>query len=552
MDASYLLRSALQRHRSGDLAAAEPLYHRILAGQPDHAEALYLLGSLHAQRGQADSAIEHLRRALALDPRLAEARNNLANLLAARGEAEEAVGHYRAALDIRPENPEALRNLGLVLQSLDRHDEAVPHLERAVRLCRNDAEGWNALGISLRAIGRTEEAAEAYRRTVTLAPHAAEAHNNLGNALEDLGRRTEAEAHLRRAIALRPDYAEAHGNLGIVLQGLERLDEAKRCYDHALALRPELNRLRGNRAWITLLDGDLRAGFADYEHRFACGVLTERQFPQPRWRGEPLGGRTILIHAEQGLGDTLQFVRYLPMVKARGGRVLFECQPALLGLLRSVTGADAVVARRPDERVEEPFDLHAPLMSLPHLFGTELATIPAEIPYIQPDPDRLAHWRERLCGDSGLRAGLVWAGNPEFRNNHNRSVPLAALAPFATVPGLKLYVLQMGDHALARAEPPPGLALTYLRDDIRDFEDTAAAICCLDLLITVCTSAAHLSGALGRPTWTLLHSNADWRWFRHREDSPWYPTMRLWRQPRPGDWAEVVERVAAELRRRCE
>jgi hypothetical protein len=264
----------------------------------------------------------------------------------------------------------------------------------------------------------------------------------------------------------------------------------------------------------------------------------------PRWNGEPLAGRSVFIWCEQGFGDSIQFVRYIKKIKQNGAETFFECPPKLQRLLlRGVEGADHIVTS--DQNVG--CDYHVPLLSLPGIFSTTLESIPADIPYLYPDQASSSHWKERLAPDQGFRAGLVWAGNPDHKNDLLRSLPLTTYAPLATLPRVSLYSLQKGPAATQAKSPPSGLRLADYTDELEDFADTAALIMNLDLVITVDTSVAHLAGALGRPVWTLLHADPDWRWLLNREDSPWYPTMRLFRQPVLGDWDPVIRRVAAEL-----
>jgi Flp pilus assembly protein TadD len=546
VDTQTLLTDAVRRHRAGNLSGAEPLYARILHDHPDHAEALYLLGSLQAQRGQTDAAIASLQRALQAAPELAEAHNNLANALAAAGRLAEAEQCYRCALELRADNPEALCNLAAILERQSRHGEAADILRRAAELRPRDATTLNAWGMSLRGAGRLTDAVAVYRRALELAPDAPELHNNLGNALEELGQHDAAQVRLRRAVRLRPAYAEAWGNLAGSLQAIGRLDEALECYRRGLELRPDLDALRGNRAWIRLLLGEYREGFADYEHRYACGTLLARALPKPRWDGRSLAGRTILLYAEQGFGDTIQFARYAPLVAALGGRVMLACQPELAPLLSRLEGVERVIAST-GGAPKEPFDCHAPLPSLPFLLGTTLETIPAKVPYLHARAELIERWRCTIGSGPGLRVGLVWAGNPVHSRDPQRSCPPEVLAPLASLPVVRLFALQKGITAADVARI--GGSVTDLGREIRDFDDTAAAVMCLDLVVTVDTSMAHLAGALSRPVWTLIAHQPDWRWMQGRADSPWYPTMRLFRQPRAGDWRAVVGRVVEELRK---
>ena len=408
------------------------------------------------------------------------------------------------------------------------------------------------LGCALFSLGRFEEAEARHEAALRLEPDYPDALSNLGNALLAQGRFEEAVAAFRAALRLRPDYAEAHANLGAALRDTGDIPEALLHCEAAIELQPGRPDARFNRALALLTAGRYAEGWAEHEHRLALPHYPRRDLGCPQWQGEPLAGRRILLHAEQGLGDTLQFVRYAPLVAARGGRVILEVQKPLVGLLARMEGVAEVVACGE----ELPgFDLHCPLMSLPHAFGTTIETIPACAPYLAPDPDLVARWAALLPSSMGKRVGLVWAGSPranEPRNHYadrRRSLHLRSLAPLAAIPGVEFVSLQLGPRAAEAQSPPAGMAVLDLTAGIADFDDTAALVAGLDLVIAVDTSVAHLAGALGKPVWLLSRFDACWRWLAGREDSPWYPGLRLFRQERPGEWGPVIARVAAELAR---
>ena len=446
--------------------------------------------------------------ALALRPDFVEAHNNLANLLKDEGRLDEAVGHYEAALALRPEMAELHRNLGLTLQAQKRYGGAV----------------------------------ERFAAAAALAPGAASSHFDLANGLRDLLRLEEAEAAYRRALALDPGHADAHCNLGIALHDLGRLDEAEACFGRALALEPAHANAHVNLGMTRLLKGDF-AGLRDYEWRWRTkDAPAARDYGAPQWRGEPLSGATILLHAEQGFGDTIQFVRYARLVAARGGKIVLEVPAPLARLLARLPEAAAVI--RAGEPVP-PVAFHAPLLSLPLLCGTDLATVPADVPYLSADPALTQPWRERFAARPGRRVGLAWAGRPSHPRDRERSLAPEALAPLGEVPGLAFVSLQ--PRAGGMRLPP--LAIDDAAPSFADFADTAAAIMALDLVVTVDTAVAHLAGALGKPVWVLLAAVPDWRWLIGRGDSAWYPAMRLFRQPRRGEWAPAIEAVKAALAR---
>ncbi len=358
-----------------------------------------------------------------------------------------------------------------------------------------------------------EEAITAYHQAIALDSDLAEVHCNLGNALKDQGRLEAATEAYRQAIALAPDLADAHLNLGMAL----------------------------------LVQGNFHSGWAEYEWRWRCKDFPspKRDFKQPQWDGGPLEGRTLLLHAEQGAGDALQFLRYLPLVAQRGGRIIIECHETLAGLLKGQRMDHSVVAM---SELGPTFDLHCPLLTLPHVFATDLASIPQDVPYLQADAAAAKVWNGRLAEHpDSVQVGLVWAGNPKHKNDRNRSVKLASLAPLADIPGVSFISLQKGAAATEAMSPPPGMKLSDWTGELEDFAHTAALIAALDLVITVDTSVAHLAGALGKPVWVFLPFAPDWRWLLGRSDSPWYPTMRLFRQPRPARWDPVITEVRYAL-----
>lgn len=540
------LEIALEHHRSGRAAEAAAAYRQMLARQPNHADALHLLGVLEGQSGRRESAIELIRRAIAFEPHFPAYHNNLGNLLREARRYDEAVAAYREAIRLRPDHAEACNNLGNVLSDAGDLGAAISAYRRAVELKPAYAEAWVTLGLALQASGRPLEAAEAYRAAVRLKPDLADAHNNLGNVLHDLGQLEASADALSKAVELKPDFAEAHANLGVSLGDLGQNREAITAYRTAIRLNPELPEAHHNLGMILLQSGDFAEGWREYEWRWKC---KSNRFPvnftQPKWEGEDLRGRTILLHAEQGAGDAIQFVRYAPMVAERGGRVIVQCPRPLVRLFRQMPNAAQIIA------AGDPlpqFDLHCPLMSLPLAFATTLESIPANVPYVTPEPDVVQNWAQKLNGDGGpLRIGLAWAGNPSHQKDKERSISLPSLAPLAAAKGITFYSLQKGTTAAQAARPPAGMALIDLTSELTDFADTAALIANLDLIITVDTAIAHLAGAMGKRTWVLLPFAADWRWMLARDDSPWYPTLRLFRQCAAGDWREVIDRVAAEL-----
>jgi len=506
---------ALQHHQAGRLHEAEPLYLEILAREPDHADALHHLGMAAGQVGRYDAAVDLIQRALAIKPDYPEAFNNLGNALQSQGQLDEAIAAYRRAIFLRPNSPDVHSNLGGALNAKGQHDEAIAAERHAIALNPKYPLAHFNLGNALKDKGQLDEAIVAYRRAVTLEPNYPEAHFNIGTAQSEKGKLEQAIAAYRRAIAVKPDYAEAHWNLSLAL----------------------------------LAQGEFKEGFAEHEWRWQCKDLPRRRnFPRPQWDGSPLDGRTILLHSEQGLGDTIQFIRYVPLVAAHAAKVIVGSVPELHRLLQGMPGISHLLAA--GETIP-PFDLHCPLMSLPGVLGTTVETIPRKVPYLQADAQRIAWWHSELAADRNrFKVGLAWAGNPTHTNDRNRSISLAALTPLAQGrggQGTRFYSLQKGEAARQAQVAPLGRNLIDRTQELKDFADTAALIANLDLVICVDTAVAHLAGAMGKPVWTLLPFTTDWRWLRKREDSPWYPSMRLFRQTSRGDWGSVVNRVVEAL-----
>jgi tetratricopeptide (TPR) repeat protein/glycosyltransferase involved in cell wall biosynthesis len=540
------LAEAVRHHRAGRTEQAEILFRRVLAGDPGHSQALCYLGIAAGRREAYEEAAQLFRRALAAAPDYADAHYNLGGALQAQGRVEEAIASYQEAARLRPDAAAVHHALADALHRLGRLDAAAASYRRTIALKPDDADAHLNLGNVLDAQGKRDEAVASFRRVLAVAPGHAGAHYNIANALKAQDRLEEAVASYRRALEAQPDYFQACNNLGNALQALGRPDEAMACYRRALALAPDDVPTHRNFAIALLLQGDLPAGSAEYEWRWREPDFAAMVPPDcPRWDGAPIPNGTILLRAEQGFGDAIQFVRYAPLVRACCGRVVLQSAPPLKSLLATAPGIDAIVTS-----VEIPADVTAyvPLLSLMHVFGTSLPAVPAAVPYLTADPQRVRRFAPPIAAAPGLKVGLVWAGNPAHANNARRSLALRELAPLLAVEGVTFFSLQKGEAA-AETAAGPAERIVDLGPDLADFADTAAAITCLDLVITVDTAVAHLAGALAKPVWTLIPFAPDWRWLLDRDDSPWYPTMRLYRQPGRGDWASVIARVAEALRR---
>ena len=430
-----------------------------------------------------------------------------------------------------------------MLREQGRLDEAVACFRDALDRSPDFVEAHYNLGVALAERGRPDEAAVCYRRTLELRPGFAEAHNNLGNLLRGQGRLDEAIACFRRTLDLRPDLPGGHISLGNALKEQGRLDEAVACYRRALDLQPDFAEGHYYLAMSLLARGEMAAGWEEFEWRWKTPAMihARRNFAQPQWRGEPAPGRTLLIHPEGGFGDTLQFCRYARLAAERGLRVILEVPTPLVRLLQTLAEVDRVVAKGEDLPA---FDLHCPMLSLPLALKTTLETIPGTTPYLRADPLQVASWQARMAAmeNKGFRVGLVWAGNPRYEYNRNRSLAPDVLAPLFGVPGTHFVSLQKDGPAA-----PAHLPLTDVMEEIKDFADTAALIANLDLVMSVDTAVVHLAAALGKPVWLLDRFDPDWRWLTGRRDSPWYPTLRIYRQQQPGDWVSVIADIARDL-----
>jgi tetratricopeptide (TPR) repeat protein len=476
-----------------------------------------------------------------------EALNDRGVALAARGRIEEAIACYRHALAVRPDYALALNNLGLALQERGLLAEALAAHHRAVTLDPAYGDGHNGLAAALAKAGRIAEAVDHYRRALALDGNHVEALANLGLLLRHAGRLDEALALQRRAAALRPGDAEIVNNLGITFQERNEGSAAIECFRRAVALRPDHVSAHVNLAMALLAAGRLAEGSAEYEWRWR-GYRDARlpALAVPLWDGRPLGDGTLLLWAEQGFGDTIQFVRYAPLLRAHARRVLLACPPALVGLMRGASGLDEVI---PWDAPLPAIDGYVPLLGLLHRLGTTLETIPGAAPYLAAAPERVAALAPLLAGGRP-RIGLVWRGNPRHPNDRRRSLPLPLLQPLLSLRGARFFSLQPGFAAAELAVPAMAGRILDLSPALGDFADTAAVLEELDLVVTVDTAVAHLAGALGRPCWLLLPFSAEWRWLAQREDSPWYPSLRLFRQERPGDWPAVIARLAQALAQR--
>ncbi|HVT87533.1 MAG TPA: tetratricopeptide repeat protein [Tepidisphaeraceae bacterium] len=500
---------AMTHHQTGQVKEAQAIYRQVLSAQPDHANALHMLGVAMFQTGDSSSALQLISRAISIDGAVPDFHNSLARILLLIGRLEESIQASRRAIELRFAFPEALLNLAIAQFHLGEIEEAQSTARKVIELSPQNPQAWNALGAMLREQGKSNEAIDAFQTALKFQSKFVEAATNLAGTHRETGRLAEAIEAYRNVIVIAPDWPTGHYNLALTL----------------------------------LLTGDFKQGWI--EHEWRCQIKEPRpvclDFQFPRWRGQPLDGKRLLIHCEQGFGDTIQFVRYVSLAASRSGQIVMLCQPELVRLVKQINGIDQVVTQG------DPLptvDFHCPLLSLPYLFNTELQSIPQNVPYISSDAEESLYWRRRLGNhQSKLKIGLVWKGGKFHIEDRLRSITFKHLQPLFKLPNIQWISLQKE----SRAE---GILLADLvdwTDDLKDFADTAALVDNLDLVITVDTAVAHLAGAMGKVVWMLLPFVPDWRWMLGRDDSPWYPTIQLFRQPSRGDWNTPIDQVLNSL-----
>ncbi len=543
------LDSPLQLLLAGNIEGAERQFSALVASHPTDAEAHCNHGVALDRLGRHDEAVDRYRTALALKADYPEALFNMGNSYRSQGRPDHAARCFEQTLLLHGDFVPAHLALGQICIATRAISAALSHYQTAALLDPTSAEAYQGLGDVCLEEERFTDGITAYQRALALEPDRYNARNMMGSAFQCLGRLSEAEACYQQALALNPEGAVILNNLAGIVAAQERLDEALTLYQRLVDLHPDYAEGHWNRSLALLATGDYGAGWQEFEWRFKKGSpVPRRTFTEPRWDGTPLAGRTILLHAEQGFGDTLQFSRYAALVAERGGNVILECQvPALKRLLRSLAGVSEVYATG---ETLPAFDCHLPMMSLPLVFGTTITTIPATVPYLQPTPEDTARWHHRLGHSAAYKIGIVWHGRQGQVLNRKRSCPLAHFAPLAAIPHVELYSLQVGEGSEQLADPDMGFTVIDHTADFHDFSDTAAFIANLDLVITIDTAVAHLAGALGAPTWLLLPHGSDWRWLPERHVSPWYPTMSLFRKEAHTQWPELMHTVTTTLANR--
>ena len=535
-------------HRSGDTAGAIGAYRQAIGANADCAAAYSNLGNVLREVGRLDDALENHLCAVKIEPTDAPNYYNLGNVLKDLGQLDAAIESYRFALRLRPNYGAALGNLGGIYLLLGRCNESLVCFQQALQLNPNDSESYSNIGNVFVALRRFDEAIVCFERSIAINPIAPAAYMNCGNALIGLNRFDDAIDCLQRAVQINPSYAEAFTNLGSALKNAGQFSDALIHYERAIQLEPLLPEAHWNKGLLQLLLGDFLNGWRSYEWRPKTrdSLSATRNFAQPLWLGEQsLSGKSILVHSEQGLGDTIQFCRYIPLVAARGATVIFEIPRALFPLLSGLEGVCQFVVHGDSL---PPIDFHCPLLSLPAAFGTTLASIPQPAGHIEADAGKLAIWSGRLGEQIKPRVGLVWSGNLQHMNDHNRSIPLSTLIRFLPA-GFEYVSLQREVRGSDQRALDSNPEIRHFGLELEDFTDTAALCGLMDLVVSVDTSVAHLSGTMGGPTWILLPYLPDWRWLLGRPDSPWYPSAKLFRQACAGDWESVLNRLGYELTR---
>jgi len=530
----------------GQIAQAKSVCDAMLQRAPSNFDVLYLSGAVYVQTLQLAEAVDLLCRAIAVRTSSHSSYNLLGYAMSKLSQYAAAIECFDKALALNPACAEAACNRGNALHTLGRNQDALQSYALATQIDPKYSAAWSNRGNTLLALGRVPEAIASFDHALAIDPRAAASYLNRGNAYLAAGDAARGLANYDQALALNPNQLMAHSNRGNALKRLQRFEEAIESYNRALALDPEHADTYWNRGLTHLLLGDMHQGFADYQWRWKRVAFAPivREFHQPMWLGDtPLQGKTLLLHAEQGLGDTLQFVRYTQILADLGARVVLEAEPALFALFAGLSGVQQLVCQ--GQTLPE-FDLHCPLLTLPLALRTSLDYAVQSVPYLHADADLRVQWNARLGARHQLRVGLVWSGSVTHQDDHNRSIPLAEL--LSSLPSGPRYI------SLQKEVRPDDLAalqasgLTHFGDQLHSFSDTAALCSCMDVVISVDTSVAHLSGALGQTTWILLPHLPDWRWLLERRDSPWYPSARLYRQAQARDWTVPLTQICADLR----
>ena len=509
---SLLVEQGLALHQQGQFAQAIETYQQILSIQADHLEALYLLGTVLVQIKDYSTALEFLF----------------------------------AVLKMSPNHPEVHHNAGIALKELQRFEEALASYDQAIRLNPKYVEAYYNRGIVLKELNRLNESVESYSQAISIKADYADAYNNRGIVLLELNRFEEALQSFEQVILYQPNNASAYNNRGLALHELQRLEEAVANYEKAIMLHPQFAEAYWNLSLCNLLKGNFKQGWQNFEWRWRCQSFSSprRNFSEPLWLGtQSLHNRNLLLYAEQGLGDTIQFCRYVPLVAKLGAKVILEVQRPLVKLLKNLEGVHQIISIGDKLPI---FDYQCPLLSLPDRFKTELNTIPEISHQIISDPNKIATWRNKLGTKSKFRVGIVWSGKQEYKNDLNRSLIFSQIIPYLS-PHAEYICLQKEMRDIDKESFKQYCQIRYLGNELEDFTDTAGLVENMDLVISVDTSVAHLAASLNIPTWILLSYSPDWRWLLERDSSPWYKSVKLYRQEKIGDWDGVLKCIKTDL-----
>lgn len=583
-DVTEILKAAIQSHQAGNLQAAEQFYSQVIEQNPEHPIALHSMAVLAHQTGQNQTAVELVAKAITSNPQIPQFHNTRGLILEAVGNFSEAICSYEKAISLDPNFAQGHLNIAIALQSNGDFAGAVKKCDQIISLYGQSAQVYNLMGYSLEQQKKYLRAIESYRQAIELQPDFAEpynhisvilndqgqydqavenakkaleidrdyveAYNNLGTALNGIGDYCQAMENYKKAISLNPDFAEAYYNLANCLRNQNQCDHAIEFYKKAIQLNPDYPHAHWNLSHAYLLTGQFSQGWKEYRWRRnrQLGIISyPHHYEQPLWDGSSFVGKRLLIHYEQGFGDNIQFVRYLPMVKQRGGSVIFEVRKPLYDLFEQIEGVDEFVLANPDGKPPEvDFDIHISPLDLPGLFETTLENIPSATPYIYAAPEKTKLWRNKVDTDS-FKVAVNWSGSKLHGNDHNRSSSLSNFLALTKIEGVKFYSLQKDRAGEEIKQLAADMTIVDLGKDFEDFSDTAAAIENMDLVISVDTSVLHLAGAMGKLVWGLIAYEPEWRWMLDREDSPWYATMRLFRQKNRGDWDQLFAAVAEQL-----
>ncbi len=546
---AFYLNKSVESLRSSNLDSAELYLSQALKLESKNPHTLRLLGVVYAQRKDYLRALKYLNNSLRVFPKNSATLSNLGNVFLELRQYDNALDCYAKSIKIDPNNSATLSNLGSIFFELKQYDKALDYFDKSIKIDSNNYEAWYNKSKVLKELKRYDEAITHYDKALSLRPDYVEAWSNKGNTLHELKRYDEAIIHYDKALSLRPDYAEGWSNKGVTLHELKRYDEAIAHYDKARSLKPDYADASWNKSLTLLLQGDFENGLPLYESRWDSEKVSEtsgkRIFNKPTWVGvDSLAGKTILIYGEQGLGDFIQFCRYVKLVAELGANVILEVPQSLASLMKGMDGISKLVIKGEELPY---FDYQCPLLSLPLAFRTNLTTIPCNKPYLFADSNKAAEWEKKLGGKRQKRIGLVWSSISSFKADAKRSLLLADFVRALPLDGFEYVCLQKELKECDTEFLKTYKHIRFFGDEFANFSDTAALIENLDLVISTCTSVPHLSGALGKETWVLLSHVPDWRWFLNREDSPWYPSVKIYRQSAIGDWDSVFDKVKLDL-----